>query len=170
MSMCITSSIVSRGQALQANSSVLEKSSYLHRKAIFIDPERGLMMANKPTASMAMALNPSTMMDSMMQGMVSSVYYLVIISGFSMMFSGFIIAKLPFVVTSNLKLMLQQGITNGMVDISYISTMSLLILIMYSQSQLQLLFGEEGKDDMMQMTGTILISANEPNVAANARS
>jgi len=118
-------SIATRATTLMANAHLLEKKSYLIRKAIYLDAEKGLFNKIKPTVNMGQMLNPATMMDSMMQGMYNSVYFMVILGGFGMLFSGFIIAKTPFALTSNFKPMLQQGMNNVFLDVSYVSTMSL---------------------------------------------
>jgi Integral membrane protein EMC3/TMCO1-like len=127
MSIIVNRAISSRGANVIANSDFIEKASYLQRKAIFIDQDKGLYSIYKPSLNMANMLNPTNMMDSMMQGMFSSVFFFAIL-GFGSLFSGFIIAKLPFVVTTNFKPMLQQNINNPILDTAYVSTSSLYII------------------------------------------
>jgi len=102
-------------------------------------------------------MNPNMMMGMLKQNVSSMVFNIVLIMGVGYLFSGFILAKIPFPLTQKFKGMLQQGINMSDLDVSYVSSMSWCFLLMFGLQGLQgLVFGEDiatAEENMQMMAG-----------------
>ena len=72
---------------------------------------------------MAMLQNPD-MMSNMVKSNVQSFFNIMMFSGIGSIFSGFVIAQLPFPLGQKFKTMTQQGILLQNLDPTFVSSMS----------------------------------------------
>ncbi|CBH15494.1 Integral membrane protein DUF106, putative [Trypanosoma equiperdum] len=94
-------------------------------------------------------MNDPTVLGDMMKGnvlsMLPSMGMMMLVSYF---FSGFVVAKFPFVLASRFRGMMQRGVEIDDLDCNYVTSLSMYFLIMFgSNSVLQLLLGEGGIPD-----------------------
>ena len=75
--------------------------------------------------------NPSGMMDMMKTNMTMMVPNMVMMGWISYFFSGFVIVKIPFSLTSGFRDMLQRGVNLSSLDVSYVSSLSWYFLVMF---------------------------------------
>ena len=69
-------------------------------------------------------MNNPDMMSNMMKGQAQSFFNIMMFQGIGMIFSGFVIAQLPFPLGQKFKTMTQQGIRLLNLDPSFVSSMS----------------------------------------------
>nr|CCC93633.1 conserved hypothetical protein [Trypanosoma congolense IL3000] len=105
-------------------------------------------------------MNDPNMLGEMMKGnmlsMLPSMGMMMLVSHF---FSGFVVAKFPFVLAPRFRGMMQRGVEIDDLDCSYVTSLSMYFLIAFgSNSIIQLLLGEESAASdhtalMSQMNG-----------------
>lgn len=111
-------------------------------------------------------MNPD-MMSGMMKGqMLMAVYQMLLFQGVGAIFSGFIIAKMPFPLADSFRTMLQQGLTLTALDVRYVSSLSWSFLLIYGLSGLySLVIGDANYMEEMRMSmgmGGAQSGANPP--------
>ena len=118
------------------------KDGYLHEKP---DSQEG-----NPMASMA---DPSQMKGMMMQQLLGIGPHIGMMTWVSYFFSGFVIAKLPFPLTSRFRGMLQRGMEHPTLDVTYVTSVCGYFLVMMGiRGITTLMLGEASEfDDFEQM-------------------
>ena len=95
-----------------------------------------------------MMTDPNMMTDMMKKNMVMFVPNVVMLPWLSYFFSGFVIAKFPFPLTSRFRTMLQRGIELSTLDVTYVTSLSMYFLILFGLNGLfALLLGEDNEAD-----------------------
>jgi ABC-type uncharacterized transport system permease subunit len=96
-------------------------------------------------------MNPN-MMGGMLKQNLQGVFNISLFSILGSLFSGFVIAKMPFFLGQNFKSMLQQGVKLTNLDPSYVSSMSWCFLCIFGlQGLLQLILKDSTGFDEMEM-------------------
>ncbi|KNC49762.1 uncharacterized protein AMSG_06039 [Thecamonas trahens ATCC 50062] len=110
---------------LEAHGHWLPRAAFERRRQFFIDGEHGMYNQEREQVNAldAMANNPamSNMMSSQMAMIVPQILTMGIVNYF---FSGFVILRVPFPLTSPFKAMLQQGIQLSDLNVAYVSSLS----------------------------------------------
>jgi hypothetical protein len=78
-----------------------------------------------------MMANPDGMMGPMKKQMAMQMPYMIMMSFVSYLFSGFVIAKIPFYLPTSFRLMVQRGVNIGALDVTYVSSLSWYFLAMF---------------------------------------
>ena len=78
-----------------------------------------------------MMTNPDGMMGPMKKQMAMQMPYMIMMSFISYLFSGFVIAKIPFYLPTSFRLMVQRGVNIGGLDVTYVSSLSWYFLAMF---------------------------------------
>jgi ER membrane protein complex subunit 3 len=69
-------------------------------------------------------MNPAMMSGMLKQTFSSNIYNIVLFVGMGYLFSGFILAKIPFQLSQRFRKMLQGDFKIPQLDVSYVSSMS----------------------------------------------
>ena len=121
------------------------------RKSYFWRKEGGYLQQKIESNPMAM-MNPAAMTGMMKQSFMAQIYQVGISFGLGYFFSGFIMAKLPFKLTQKFKVMLHQNINIPLLDVSFVSSMSLAFLCIYGLQNLYgLILSSNPLDDDLKM-------------------
>eukprot|EP01065_Artemidia_motanka_P026004 TRINITY_DN3093_c1_g1_i1.p2 TRINITY_DN3093_c1_g1~~TRINITY_DN3093_c1_g1_i1.p2 ORF type:complete len:279 (+),score=98.91 TRINITY_DN3093_c1_g1_i1:66-902(+) len=124
-------------------------------------PRVGLLVeepsSDQGNPMMSMFADPGALRGMMMQQVLSLGPHLGMMTWVSHFFSGFVIAKLPFPLTSRFRGMLQRGVDIPTLDVTYITSVCGYFLIMFGlRGIITLVLGEQsemdGTEAMRQMT------------------
>jgi len=159
------------------------------RRHYFNNSETGILKgkpevkdSNNPLGLPSMSNHPMLdptqsghMMDMMKNNMMMLVPQILQISWVSYVFSGFVVVKLPFPLTSSFKPMLQRGIELTTLDPSYVSSFSFYLLAAFGMSGVnQLLLGGSYVDEtqlyQQQMQANTGMGATQQDSSALFRS
>jgi len=146
--------ILQRARMLRENGGHLPPQVFAARKELFTKPNTGLLTqkVDAPNPMANMMSDPTMMMDMMKRNMVMIVPNIVLIPGMSYFFSGVVIAKFPFALTSRFRSMLQRDIELSTVDVTYVTSLSMYFLLFFGLRGLfSLLLGEESEADEAAM-------------------
>lgn len=111
-----------RSTRIRKNCNFLPEQSVKQRKAYFCG-ENGYLSQKVNFNQMAMLQDPD-MMGNMVKGNIQSVFNVMLFTGIGNIFSGFVIAQLPFPLGQKFKSMTQQGVRLLNLDPSFVSSMS----------------------------------------------
>jgi len=127
--------ILGRAARLRAHAGVLSASAFEARKALFNSKRSGFLRAKKDDAPPPNPLqDPSVMGNMMKQQMIMMVPNMGMMAFVSYFFSGFVLCKVPFPLTSGFREMLQRGVALTTLDVSYVSSLSVYFLVMFGLS------------------------------------
>jgi len=168
------SQILMRSRVIKANSRFVCPRAWHMRKAYFIDEDKGVLsLGKKKPAQQKNMMTDPTMAHEMMKGqLLNMVPNLVIGYVINMLFSGFLIAKVPFPLTFRFKSMLQRGVELPELDPSWISSASWYFICIFGLRRLySLVLGENNQADQarlmeQQMNGMAAGMANQDMGAA----
>mmetsp|Transcript_31661 Transcript_31661/g.42886 ORF Transcript_31661/g.42886 Transcript_31661/m.42886 type:complete len:291 (-) Transcript_31661:269-1141(-) len=132
-----------RANKLRMNGGFIPEESFNMRKSYMVNKENGLLRAKVPKVSMGM-MNPTGVVDMMKKNILFVVPNMVMMTIISYFFSGFVLVKVPFPLTSRFKVMLQRGVDLTTLDVSYVSSLSWYFLVMFGLRGLyKLILGED---------------------------
>uniref|UniRef100_A0A7S1KQI9 ER membrane protein complex subunit 3 n=1 Tax=Percolomonas cosmopolitus TaxID=63605 RepID=A0A7S1KQI9_9EUKA len=115
-------------------------------------PLAGLLHQKIPSMSLSQFTDPTQMMGMMKTQMMNMVPNLAMWGIVSQFFSGYIVAKFPFSLTSTFRSMVQRGIEHLQLDVSYVTSASLYFLILFGlQGVTYLLRGDKAVNASNQM-------------------
>jgi len=146
---------------LRACANRLPAEAFLRRKLFLNHPQTGLLTkkSQKPKSQEGLAGMQNPMMDpsnmgGMMKGqaamLISNVYFVALYNTIDFLFSGFIAAKLPFMLTRGWKGMFQAGIDLPHLEVTYVSSSSWYLLIFTGLREVNtVLFGPGSNINMM---------------------
>jgi len=149
--------ILLRARRLRSNCNKLPITSFNMRKIYFNNKDSGLFkdrpgpdpMAN-PMANPMM--DPSNMVEMMKKNLAMVVPQLFLMAWINHFFSGFCIGKIPFPLTLSFKGMLQRGIDLTTLDVSYVSSLSWYVLVLFGLRGVnQIVLGEASLGDDAQL-------------------
>jgi hypothetical protein len=151
--------IIQRSTRVRSNCWLLPRPVFEQRKKTFSG--KGGLMSKKKAAEVTPAnpLQDPSMMNNMMKQQVTMMLPNMGMMAFvSYFFSGFVLCKVPFPLTSGFREMLQRGVTLSTLDVSYVSSLSVYFLVMFGLSGLfGLILGGSGgtHDDFQAQMGMI---------------
>lgn len=114
----------------------------------------GILRKQVEGIQMDQMMDPSMMGDMMKNNIVFMIPNFAMMSLVSHFFSGFVIAKVPFALSSRFKGLTQKGVDIDDLDVSYVTSLSMYLMIMFGINGLiNLIVGGEnegGESQMMQ--------------------
>ncbi|CAG9464883.1 unnamed protein product [Pedinophyceae sp. YPF-701] len=120
-----------RSSTLRRTAGFFPRSSFLSRKFYFAAKDEGVFYGPAeaaPNAMMDMAMDPNKTMGMMQRSLGGFLPSILMFGWVRALFSGFIMAKVPFSLTQKFRAMLQQGIDVPALDVTYVSSFSFYIL------------------------------------------
>jgi len=142
-------------EKLIGGNSLLPENSFKMRRAFLCKKNTGFLeklAAENVPAQNALGLpggmpsmNPAAMTDMLKNNLTMIVSSMGMFGWISYLFSGFILAKVPFPLTQKFKVMLQRGVEISGLDVKYVSSTSLYFLVLFGQSGLVNLFLGSGE-------------------------
>lgn len=131
----VRAQLLKRSQRLRLNGKHISAESVAMRKRDLVN--RALLDRPKTDDDMANPMmpgasaDPSSMMGGMFKQQLMMILPNMILMGWvSYFFSGFIVAKLPFALSDRFKQMVQRGVNLTTLDASYVTSLSLYILLL----------------------------------------
>lgn len=94
-----------------------------------------------------MPMNTGQMMDMLKGNITMAIPMIVLFSWVRYLFSGFIVARVPFPLTQKFRQMLQSGMNMMNLNVRYVSSLSLYFLVLSSLSQLINIFLKSDDDN-----------------------
>ncbi|PNW78361.1 hypothetical protein CHLRE_09g400400v5 [Chlamydomonas reinhardtii] len=144
---------LTRAGRLRGFGRFIPETSFKMRKEYFAG-EKGLFSQKAVTRSPqeAMATDPSVMVDMMKKNLTGMVPQLGMGMVVNFFFQGFVIGKVPFPLSPRFKPMLQRGIDLASLDVSYFTSLSYYILLLFGlRGAFSLVFREEMVDETAMM-------------------
>mmetsp|Transcript_13286 Transcript_13286/g.38615 ORF Transcript_13286/g.38615 Transcript_13286/m.38615 type:complete len:256 (-) Transcript_13286:410-1177(-) len=145
---------VARSQRLRGGHRLIPESSFKMRRDYFVAENTGLFHQEPKSRSMneAMATDPSMAVDMLKKGAGGMVPQFAMGWVVNFFFSGFVMGKVPFPLSPRFKPMLQRGIDLASLDVSYFTSLSYYILLLFGlRGAFSLVFREGTVDDTMMM-------------------
>ena len=149
-------SLMARIRNLRNSSGFLTPKNWEGRRAIYIKKDEGILW-RIPAQKSAMEQMLSQHQDpSAATSMLTNQVSYIALHGtlgywISHMFSGFVVAKMPFPLTFKIKAMFQRGIEVTALDSSYVSSLSFYFFVMMSSSAIvaiiNRIFGSRGSEN-----------------------
>ena len=117
-------SIVAHSQLLRQNHGILSAESFGLRRAFLRDRVLHLEKPQDSDITNNLAADPSAMMGPMKTQVMNMLPNILIMTWINYFFSGFVVIKLPFMLTPRFRGMLQRGIEAAGLDFNYVSSIS----------------------------------------------
>ncbi|KAG7668125.1 putative ER membrane protein complex subunit 3 [Nannochloris sp. 'desiccata'] len=146
--------ILARSGALRANFGFLTASGFRQRLAFFVAKDTGAFnqKTEKKDMTQMMMTNPDAMTGMMKQQLGGLGPQLALGAFVNFFFRGFILGKLPFGLSPKFRSMLQSGIDLPSLDVSYLSSLSYYMLLLFgSRGVMTLFFQDAAVNDAAQM-------------------
>lgn len=141
---------LARAGLLKAASGHLSELGFRQRKAFFIAKETGVFCqkSEAPAPHEQLFNNPDFMMNMMKQNISGLAPQLAMGAFVNFFFSGFILGKIPFPLSPTFRMMLQRGIDLPALDVTYFTSLSYYILLLFGlRGVMMMFFREEAIDD-----------------------
>jgi len=133
-------SVLGRCKLLKGNANYLSEASFKKRKAYFVKKDVGLLWNPPPAKDMMDQFSKGPDPTAAMGMMKSQMVFMFIQGGLaywvSHLFSGFLVAKVPFPLTFRFKGMLQRGVEVTSLEPGYVSSLCWYFFVMMSASGL----------------------------------
>lgn len=137
-----------RSKKMRENAGLIPEESFKIRKEFFCKKETGFLCKKIETNAMD-ALTKGNMTETMIKSMMSSnILSIGFFFGLGSLFSGFILAKMPFGLPHKFRSLTQQGFHLPELDVTYVSSMSWLILLTYGLHGVFKILMEEDSEAM----------------------
>jgi len=117
-------SIVQHSQLLRQNHSILAADAFGVRRSFLRDRVLHLEKSEDSDITQNMAMDPTAMMGPMKTQIMNMLPNILIMTWVNFFFSGFVVIKLPFMLTPRFRGMLQRGIEAAGLDFNYVSSIS----------------------------------------------
>eukprot|EP00355_Strombidium_rassoulzadegani_P008704 CAMPEP_0168615702 /NCGR_PEP_ID=MMETSP0449_2-20121227/4641_1 /TAXON_ID=1082188 /ORGANISM="Strombidium rassoulzadegani, Strain ras09" /LENGTH=256 /DNA_ID=CAMNT_0008656451 /DNA_START=107 /DNA_END=874 /DNA_ORIENTATION=- len=153
-------SAIMRSSRLRKAFNFLPENSVKQRKAYYCAPESGYFVQKVEFNQMASMLQNPDMMGNMVKQNIQSVINVSMFRAIGAIFSGFIIAQLPYPLGQKFKTMTQQGIRLHNLDPSFVSSMSWSFLLIYGLSGILSLMITDTKaleETLMAQSGNMMM-------------
>lgn len=141
---------VSRAHKLREQSGWIPAQAFKMRRAYFIAKDTGVFHQKAESKSMqeAMATDPSMIVDMLKKNLTGLIPQIVMGAWVNYFFAGFVLGKVPFSLSPRFRPMLQRGIDLSSLDVSYFTSLSYYILLLFGlRGIFSLFFREETIDD-----------------------
>jgi len=122
--------LLSRSGRIRANHRLLCEESFEMRREHLVG-EKGKWLRTKFDGPANPMQNPDTMMNMMKGNMTMMVPNIVMMTGISYFFTGFVMVKVPFMLTEGFKQMLQRDVALQTLETSYVSSLSWYFLALF---------------------------------------
>lgn len=145
---------VMRSQRLRVLAGLIPEAAFKMRKDYFIAKDTGVFHQKivSPSMQEAMATDPSMMADMLKKNLTGLVPQLVMGVWVNFFFSGFVMGKIPFGLSPRFRLMLQRGIELASLDVSYFTSLSYYVVLLFGlRGAFSLVFREDTIDDTEMM-------------------
>jgi len=155
--------LVMRSQRLRTAGYVLPESGFKMRKEFLVNKATGVFNQKVVSKSLQenMATDPSMMVNMLKKNLTGIVPQLAMGMVVNFFFSGFVLGKVPFALSPRFKLMLQRGIDLTSLDVSYFTSLSFYILLLFGlQGVFQLVFKGDTVDETENMRRQMNPGAN----------
>eukprot|EP00754_Rhynchopus_humris_P038056 Rhum_TRINITY_DN20743_c0_g1::Rhum_TRINITY_DN20743_c0_g1_i1::g.171873::m.171873 len=162
------SQIVMRSGLCRANRNWITQEAFEARRKKYSGQQHGLLQATPESDEgnpLAAGADPAQMQKMMVQQVMGIGPHILMMTWVSHFFPGFIIAKLPFPLTSRFRGMFQQGLDIPALEVTYITSVCGYFLIMFGlRGIITLMLGQESEDDesMAHMTGRGMAEGKMP--------
>lgn len=123
--------LLTRARRVRENGRFLAPASFQLRKDYFNQKKTGLLRRKVKAGAPNPMANPDGMMNMMKNNMTMMVPNILMMVWINFFFSGFILVKVPFGLTTGFKDMLQRGVELTTLDVSYVSSLSWYFLVMF---------------------------------------
>ena len=125
--------LVARSQRMRMLGRFIPETGFRMRKEYFIGKDTGVFHQKSKGKSMQeqMATNPDMLTDMVKKGLSGMVPQLAMGFFVNFFFSGFVMGKIPFPLSPRFKPMLQRGIDLVGLDVSYFTSLSYYILLLF---------------------------------------
>ena len=144
--------VVAYAQLLARQGKFLSQAGFKQRQERLTNANSGLLRVKIEHNPMEAMSDPSMMGDMMKQNMTMMLPNIAMMTVVSTFFSGFVIAKFPFALSSRFRAMVQRGIDMESLECSYVTSLSMYFLILFGlQGILKLLGDNESEESRMQM-------------------
>jgi hypothetical protein len=127
----LRSSLLRRSQMLRAHASFLTPEAWRMRKRFFCEKAFRAREGDEGSGQQRSHQDPFAMMGMMKQNMAMIVSNMLMMGWISYFFQGFVVVRLPFAVFDRLKVMLQRGVALNSLNVSYVSTLSWYLLLLF---------------------------------------
>jgi hypothetical protein len=145
---------VMRSQRLRTLGSLVPEASFKMRREYFAAKDTGVFNQKilSPSMQEAMATDPSMMADMMKKNLTGLVPQLGMGMWVNFFFSGFVMGKIPFGLSPRFRLMLQRGIELASLDVSYFTSLSYYVVLLFGlRGAFSLVFREDTIDEAEMM-------------------
>ncbi|KAK9837444.1 hypothetical protein WJX81_003249 [Elliptochloris bilobata] len=144
---------LARSQLLRAAAGFIPESGFRQRRAYFAAKETGVFSqkSEQKSAQEQMITNPDMMSNMMKQNLSGIVPQIAMGAFVSYFFSGFILGKIPFPLSPSFRLMLQRGVDLPALDVTYFTSLSYYILLLFGLRGLLTLIFRDATIDETQM-------------------
>ncbi|GAB4819473.1 hypothetical protein N2152v2_006519 [Parachlorella kessleri] len=145
---------VARSVLLRSNGAYIPESGYRQRRTFFTAKDTGVFNQKVESKNMQeqMITNPD-MMQNMMKAQMGGLVPQIGMGAFvNFFFSGFILGKVPFALSPKFRMMLQRGIDLPSLDVSYFTSLSYYILLLFGlRGVMMLVFRDDAINDAEMM-------------------
>ncbi|CAL8463545.1 g3079 [Coccomyxa elongata] len=144
---------LARSQLLRQGFGYLPELAFKQRLKYFAAKDTGVFSqkSEQKSAQEQMLTNPDMMSGMMKQNLVGIVPQIAMGTFVSYFFSGFILGKIPFPLSPSFRLMLQRGVDLPSLDVTYFTSLSYYILLLFGLRGVFMLFFRENTIDETQM-------------------
>jgi hypothetical protein len=155
---------VTRAQLVRGNCSYIPEASYRQRRAFFIAKDTGVFTkkTEAKSAQEQMMSNPDMMTDMMKKNFSGIVPQIAMGAFVSFFFSGFILGKVPFPLSPSFRIMLQRGVDLPSLDVTYFTSLSYYILLLFGLRGVFMLFFRDEVVDETQMMRQQMAGGGNP--------
>jgi len=159
-------SIVQHSFLLRQNHKILSGDAFGVRRSFLSDNVLHLEKSQDADITSNMAMDPSTMMGPMKAQITNMLPNIIVMTWINYFFSGFVVIKLPFMLTPRFRGMLQRGIEAAGLDFNYVSSISWYFLNFMGLNPIVDLILSWRSDSSAESVDTMAMMA--PQVAAPA--
>jgi hypothetical protein len=162
--------LLARAALLRTGNGFLTEPGFRQRRAFFCAADTGALrekLAKKDMTEMMMT-NPDMMMGMMKQQLGGLGPQLALGAFVNFFFRGFVLGKLPFALSPKFRGMLQSGIDLPSLDVSYLSSLSYYMLLLFGSRGVFMLFFQDAtvNDAAMMMQSQMAGQMGMMNPAA----
>jgi len=161
--------ILLRSRRLRSALSRIPEEAFQQRKLFFNREQTGILVKKsvKPKDEDPLAalqknpmMDPSSMMKGQAAMLFTNIYFIGMYSVIDYLYSGFVTAKLPFLLTRGWKGMFQAAIDLPNLEVSYVSSSSWYILVIFGINGISsILFGPGASMNMMQQDPVMMAAS-----------
>lgn len=137
--------VLARSAALRANFGFLTSGGFKQRLAFFAAPDAGALVqkVEKKDMTEMMMTNPDAMTGMMKQQLGGLGPQLALGAFINFFFRGFVLGRLPLSLSPKFRGMLQSGIDLPSLDVSYLSSLSFYMLLLFGSRGVMTLFFQD---------------------------